>query len=119
MLASSEMLTFEEFRLDRRGGGLSRRDDSGAYVSVAIGSRALDVLGVLIARPGELVAKDEISAAVWPGTGRRGQQPDRPDLGIAPGTRSGPRARQLHSDGTRARVSLCRLGIPYSRQRLL
>ena len=56
-LASAEISLFEEFRLDRRGGGLFRRDESGAYVPVAIGSRALDVLAVLIARPGELVAR--------------------------------------------------------------
>jgi DNA-binding winged helix-turn-helix (wHTH) protein len=66
-LASADILLFEEFRLDRRGGGLFRRDDSGAYGPVAIGSRALDVLGVLIARAGEVVSKDEIIAAVWPG----------------------------------------------------
>ena len=35
---------------------------------VAIGSRALDVLSVLIVRHGELVSKDEIMRAVWPGT---------------------------------------------------
>lgn len=34
----------------------------------AIGSRALDILGVLIERAGEVVTKDEIIAAVWPGT---------------------------------------------------
>ena len=66
-VAPSEMLLFEDFRLDRRG-GLSRRDDSGALVPVAIGSRALDILGVLIERAGEVVSKDEIIAAVWPDT---------------------------------------------------
>ena len=35
---------------------------------VAVGSRALDVLGVLIERAGELVSKDEIMDVVWPGT---------------------------------------------------
>jgi len=66
-LARSEIFLFEDFRLDRRG-GLSRRDPSGAFVPVAIGSRALDILGVLIERAGEVVSKDEIIAAVWPGT---------------------------------------------------
>jgi adenylate cyclase len=66
--ASSEVFLFEEFRLDRRGGGLLRRDDSGAFTPVTIGSRGLDILGVLIARAGEVVSKDEIIAAVWPGT---------------------------------------------------
>jgi TolB-like protein len=68
MFASSEVFVFEGFRLDRRGGGLFRRDDSGVFVPVALGSRGLDILGVLIARAGEVVSKDEIIAAVWPGT---------------------------------------------------
>jgi TolB-like protein len=66
-LAPSDIFLFDDFHLDRRG-GLFRRDDSGAFVSVAIGSRALDILGVLIDRAGEIVLKDEIIAAVWPGT---------------------------------------------------
>jgi adenylate cyclase len=33
-----------------------------------MGSRALGILGVLIGRPGELVSRAEIIAAVWPGT---------------------------------------------------
>jgi TolB-like protein/DNA-binding winged helix-turn-helix (wHTH) protein len=66
-LASSEVFLFENFRLDRRG-GLFRRDDSGAFAPVAIGSRALDILGVLIARAGEVVSKDDIIAAIWPET---------------------------------------------------
>jgi TolB-like protein/DNA-binding winged helix-turn-helix (wHTH) protein len=66
-LASSEVFLFEDFRLDRRG-GLFRRDDDGAFTAVAIGSRGLDILGVLIERAGEVVSKDEIIDAVWPGT---------------------------------------------------
>jgi TolB-like protein/DNA-binding winged helix-turn-helix (wHTH) protein/tetratricopeptide (TPR) repeat protein len=66
-LAPSGIFVFEEFRLDRSG-GLSRRDDTGAFVPVAIGSRALDILGVLIERAGEVVSKEEIIAAVWPRT---------------------------------------------------
>jgi DNA-binding winged helix-turn-helix (wHTH) protein len=68
VLASSEVFLFEDFRLDRRGGGLFRRDEKGAFAPVAVGSRALDILEVLIARAGEVVSKDEIIAAVWPGT---------------------------------------------------
>src|SRR6516162_5520977 len=66
-LASSEVFVFEDFRLDRHGGGLFRRADDGAFAPVAIGSRGLDILGVLVARAGEVVSKDEIFAAVWPG----------------------------------------------------
>ena len=65
---SSAVFLFEDFRLDRHGGGLFRRDDDGAFTAVAIGSRGLDILGVLIDRAGEVVSKDEIIAAVWSGT---------------------------------------------------
>lgn len=64
--ASADMFLFEGFRLDRRG--LFRRNQRGVFVPVAIGSRAVGVLGVLVERPGDLVSKDEIMAAVWPGT---------------------------------------------------
>jgi adenylate cyclase len=64
--ATGDVFLFEGFRLDRRG--LCRRDERGVFVPVVIGSRALDVLGVLIEGDGDLVSKDEIMAAVWPGT---------------------------------------------------
>jgi DNA-binding winged helix-turn-helix (wHTH) protein len=59
---------FDGFRFDRRSGVLSRRDERGAHVAMAIGSRALDILGVLVERPGELLSRNEIIDAVWPGT---------------------------------------------------
>jgi DNA-binding winged helix-turn-helix (wHTH) protein len=65
VLARADIFLFEEFRLDRRGEGLSRRDERGIFVPVVIGPRALDVLGVLVERSGELVLKEEIMAAVW------------------------------------------------------
>jgi TolB-like protein/class 3 adenylate cyclase len=65
VLATADIFEFEEFRLDRQGEGLSRRDEGGAFVPVSIGLRALDVLGVLVERAGELVSKEEIMAAVW------------------------------------------------------
>jgi DNA-binding winged helix-turn-helix (wHTH) protein len=65
--AASGIFLFGDFRLDRRAGGLFRCDDRGAVVPVAIGSRALDVLGVLVVRAGDLVSRDEIMAGVWPG----------------------------------------------------
>src|SRR6516225_7645921 len=57
-----------EFRLDYRSGVLFRRDERGVFAPLAMGSRALGILGVLLARPGELVSRAEIIAAVWPGT---------------------------------------------------
>ena len=66
-VAPSDIFLFEDFRLDRRG-GLFRCNGVGKNEPVAIGSRALDILGVLIERAGEVVSKDEIIAAVWPKT---------------------------------------------------
>jgi TolB-like protein/Tfp pilus assembly protein PilF len=65
VLATANIFEFEEFRLDRRGEGLSRRGENGVFVPVSIGPRALDVLAVLVERPGHLVSKEEIMAAVW------------------------------------------------------
>ena len=67
-LAPSAIFRFEDFRLDRRDGGLFGCNGAGTFEPVAIGSRALDILGVLIEQAGEVVSKDEIIAAVWPGT---------------------------------------------------
>ena len=65
VLATADIFLFEGFRLDRRGDGLSRRDERGVFVPVSVGLRALDVLGVLVERSGDLVTKEEIMAAVW------------------------------------------------------
>jgi TolB-like protein len=67
-LASSEVFLFEGFCLDGRGVGLFQRAADGAFTAVAISSRGLAILRVLIERAGEVVSKDEIIAAVWPGT---------------------------------------------------
>ena len=64
----NDVFLFEDFRLDRRAGGLFWHDATGGSTPVAIGSRALGVLSVLVVRHGELVSKDEIMCAVWPGT---------------------------------------------------
>jgi len=67
-LSSTESSLFEGFRLDWRAGVLFRRDERGVFAPMAIGSRALDILGVLVERPGDLVSRAEIIEAVWPGT---------------------------------------------------
>src|SRR3984893_10563115 len=67
-LSSTESSLFEGFRLDRRASVLFRRDERGVFAPMAIGSRALDILGVLVERPGDLVSRAEIMEAVWPGT---------------------------------------------------
>jgi adenylate cyclase len=66
-LGSSDVFVFDRFRLHRRGAGLFRQDAAGAWVLVDIGARALDVLGVLVDRHGDLVTRDELMRAVWPG----------------------------------------------------
>ena len=58
-LSSTESSVFEGFRLDRRAGVLFRRDERGVFAPVPIGSRALDILGVLVERPGDLVSRAE------------------------------------------------------------
>lgn len=60
---ASDTLTFGRFRLIPAR-QLLLRDG----VPVRIGSRALDILTVLVRRSGELVAKHDLIAAVWPDT---------------------------------------------------
>jgi DNA-binding winged helix-turn-helix (wHTH) protein/TolB-like protein len=64
----SDVFVFGQFRLNRRGGGVLRCAEGGDPTPVKLGSRALDVLGVLVDGHGDLVSKDEIMTAVWPGT---------------------------------------------------
>ena len=68
MSASSEIFLFGKFRLDRAGGGLFRRDADGVFVPIAIGSRALEILAVLVERRGDIVPKGEIIGTGWPRT---------------------------------------------------
>jgi TolB-like protein/DNA-binding winged helix-turn-helix (wHTH) protein len=67
-LSVGDVFLFEGFRLDRRGGGLFRRDEHGTFAPVVISSRALGILGVLVEQPGDLVSRDVITTAVWPTT---------------------------------------------------
>jgi len=66
-LGSAETFLFEDFRLDLRGGVLYRSAHNEASVPVAIGLRAIRLLGLLVARQGEVVSKDTIIRTVWPG----------------------------------------------------
>lgn len=68
----SDIFLFGPFRFDRRGGRLYRCDDAGAPVPVSVGSRELDILGVLLDRPRELVSKETIMSTVWPAPRSRG-----------------------------------------------
>jgi adenylate cyclase len=66
--AGADIVLFGGYRFDRRRGCLWRQNNEGVFIPVAIGARALDVLGLLIDRHGDLVSRDEIMNAVWPGT---------------------------------------------------
>jgi DNA-binding winged helix-turn-helix (wHTH) protein len=66
--SSTNIVLFGDFRLDRRSGVLFGRDERGVFAPVALGSRALAILDVLVESPGELVTRAEILAVVWPGT---------------------------------------------------
>src|SRR5690242_21812263 len=66
-LTKGEIFLFEDFRLDGEVRALFRSDRRGNFVPVVIGSRALEVLGVLVGRAGDLVSRDAIMTAVWPG----------------------------------------------------
>ncbi len=68
MADPDELFLFHSFLLDRRGGGLFRRDGNGGLTPVSIGARALDVLGALVERAGDVITRDEIIAAAWPET---------------------------------------------------
>jgi TolB-like protein len=65
--ASREIFLFEGFQLDRADGRLFRENGSHDGESLALGSRAATLLGLLVERHGKLVTKDEILATVWPG----------------------------------------------------
>jgi DNA-binding winged helix-turn-helix (wHTH) protein len=67
-LTKGGVFQFEGFRLDRQARVLFRRDKDGAFVPIAIGGRALEVLDVLVERAGDLVLRDELMAAIWPAT---------------------------------------------------
>jgi DNA-binding winged helix-turn-helix (wHTH) protein len=63
-----DLFLFEGFRLDRQARALCRRDGAGEFVPIAVGSRAFEVLDVLVGRAGDLVSRDEFMSAVWPAT---------------------------------------------------
>ncbi len=58
-----DVFLFDGFRLDQNGGGLFGADGN----SVPLGSRALDLLKLLVERNGQLVPRQQIMDAVWPG----------------------------------------------------
>jgi pimeloyl-ACP methyl ester carboxylesterase/DNA-binding winged helix-turn-helix (wHTH) protein len=61
-MSSERCYSFEGFQLDLASGRLS--GDAGP---IAIPPKALAILEYLAARPGQLVSKDELLGAIWPG----------------------------------------------------
>jgi DNA-binding winged helix-turn-helix (wHTH) protein len=62
---TSASFRFGGFLFDVSAGGL-RLDQHGEPVAVPLGSRALDVLDVLVRRQGDLISKESIMEVVWP-----------------------------------------------------
>ena len=79
-----------DFRFDRRRSCLLRQGENGALSPFVIGSRALDILGLLIDRDGDLISRDEILESIWPGWSRAPMSrcKSRP-FAVSP-TRAGP-----------------------------
>jgi TolB-like protein/DNA-binding winged helix-turn-helix (wHTH) protein/cytochrome c-type biogenesis protein CcmH/NrfG len=67
-LASLDSFAFEGFRLDLTAGGLFRTNGSGVTEPVALSSRAVALLALLVEQHGRLVSKDDIFATAWSGT---------------------------------------------------
>lgn len=65
--AIAEVFLFDGFRFDRAEGGLFREIGSGVVEPLALGARASTLLAILLERPGRLITKEEIFAAVWSG----------------------------------------------------
>ena len=65
---STDTFLFEGFRFHSCDRELFRLDAAGNGLPVSIGSRALDLLGLLVERQGKLVSKSEIIDVVWRGS---------------------------------------------------
>jgi DNA-binding winged helix-turn-helix (wHTH) protein len=68
MLLALRVLAFEDFRLNVRTRELVRVGTDGSATPVVLGSRATDLLLLLLSKPGELVTRNQILEAVWPNT---------------------------------------------------
>jgi TolB-like protein len=66
-LARGETVAFDRWRFHRQERVLCRLDTTGDWKPVSVGPRALEILALLLERPGTLVSKDAIMDEVWPG----------------------------------------------------
>jgi adenylate cyclase len=67
MLLASRVLTFQDFWFKVPTRELLRTGADGSATTIPLGLRAADLLLLFLERPGELITKDEIMDAVWPG----------------------------------------------------
>jgi adenylate cyclase len=67
ILAQAFTCRFDDFLLDQNARALFRLNADGEPVLVSLGSRAFDILCLLIERRGQLVSKRDILNVVWPG----------------------------------------------------
>ena len=75
-----------------------RRELRAGGVAIELGSRAFDILMILVEARGALVVKDEFLSRVWPDTVVEENNLVVPDLGAAQGARRGS---GFHPDGVR------------------
>src|SRR5438132_3235238 len=66
-LGSADIFEFARFRFERRSRCLYRLDKAKEFVFLPVGRTALDVLALLIERPGEVIENEEIRKEVWRG----------------------------------------------------
>jgi len=64
-LSEPAVCRFDDFMLDRETGTLSRVHPDGRSTSIPLGSRALQILCLLVDRRGEIVSSREIMDVVW------------------------------------------------------
>jgi DNA-binding winged helix-turn-helix (wHTH) protein len=65
-IAEPPTCRFDDFLLDWEGRALFHLNGNGERTQIPIGSRAFEILCLLIDRRGEFVSRREIMAAVWP-----------------------------------------------------
>jgi DNA-binding winged helix-turn-helix (wHTH) protein/ketosteroid isomerase-like protein len=68
MLTAPRVLIFGNFRFNAPTRELLRIGNDRSATPVSLGSRAAEILLVFLRKPGELLSKNEIMDAVWPGT---------------------------------------------------
>jgi DNA-binding response OmpR family regulator len=109
-VGSTDVFMFEGFRFDRAGDYLFRVNGPRGAEPIALGSRALALLGLLLDRQGQLVTKDEIFGVVWSGMAIEEANLTVQISALRRHSGSGPRTGKLHPNHPWARLPVCRGG---------